>query len=93
MSHAPGVLGGPLVVCTSCPVPHYVNCGTCRGWGVSHAPGGDVAPHGPSDPHARYPAVACPECGSDWRGLPRLRAVPDPRAEFLRACAVDGEAP
>ncbi len=55
-----------LRLCTSCPVPHIENCGTCFGFGLSLEGQSPLsADRGCSE--ERFPFKSCPECG----GIPK----------------------
>lgn len=74
-----------LRLCTyNCSVEHYENCGTCFGFGikdVAHIDG--LIPLSASDaseirlcgtsPVARI--KRCPECGSNYNGIPRAKTA------------------
>lgn len=57
---------GPLRLCTKCSPSHFENCETCFGYGVTAS--GSPVRAGDAGEH-REGFAACPECGSDWRGV------------------------
>ena len=60
-------------ICRTCLVHHIENCGTCYGFGV-YKDGRGVVPVSAHEAHTKdfgtRDPVACPECGSTYKGLP-----------------------
>ena len=65
------------VICVMCDVLHYANCGTCLGFGMSHAGGTQrhllpVMPAEIDNQNEKLTYEPCPECQSTVRGIPTL---------------------
>lgn len=67
-------------VCDKCDLPHYNNCGTCEGFGLTHRdPTMEIVPTSPDTAEMMRdnndPDIACPECGSTIYGIPGRERV------------------
>ena len=66
-------------ICRKCPIEHYENCETCYGFGVRYVEGKEFATI-PISAEETIEAKGelkefsdCPECGSNYLGLPSQR--------------------